>query len=159
MGDDLLPYVDWIFQEIEHRLKTITHNDLHEDNPLFGKPGIGEEVIIIDWQQATRSMGVFDATRLISGSTLPDIRRGHEIEILRICYDALARGGVKDYSWEDARYDLHLSLLAFICYPIEFHTAFIDKLRGGRGYQLTEAIMRRHFASAVDLNAAESLPG
>ncbi|MEM8868724.1 MAG: oxidoreductase family protein, partial [Verrucomicrobiota bacterium] len=158
LGNHLLPYIDWVFAEIEHRPKTITHNDLREDNLLFGAEGTAEEVIIIDWQLTTRSMGVFDVTRLMSGSTLPDLRRGHEIEILKIWHDALLDGGVEDYSWDDARYDLHLALLECICYPIKFHTAFIDKPHEGRGYQLTEAIIRRHFASAVDLNAAEILP-
>ncbi|MEO0794718.1 MAG: phosphotransferase [Verrucomicrobiota bacterium] len=156
LGRSMKPHVEWIFNEIAHRPKTITHNDLREDNLLFGEPGSPDEVIILDWQLATRSMGVFDVSRLMAGSALPDQRRGHEIEILRVWHNTLVENGVEDYYWEEALYDLRLALLQGLTYPIHFHRAFIGET--GRSAELSEAIVRRHFASAIDLQADVALP-
>ncbi|WOO40836.1 oxidoreductase family protein [Rubellicoccus peritrichatus] len=157
LGEKLAPNIDWVINEIACRPKTITHSDLREDNLLFGPDGTEDEVIIVDWQLATRSMGVFDVTRLMAGSSTPDERRGHEIEILRAWHNTLKAEGI-DYYWEEALYDLRLAMLQCICHPVHFHTAFIDKQKG-RSKLLTEAIVRRHFASAVDLQAEVALPG
>lgn len=156
IGRRIGKHVDWIANEIDHRPRTIAHNDLREDNLLFDESGAQTEVIILDWQLATRSMGVFDVARLMGGSALPDLRRGHEIEILRAWYGALVAEGVTDYYWEEALYDLRLALLQFIIFLNHFHHAFIDGK--GRAAQLTEAIIRRTFATAVDLKAGVAMP-
>lgn len=156
LGEKLFPNVDWVINEIACRPKTITHGDLREDNLLFGPEGTKDEVIIVDWQLATRSMGVFDVTRLMAGSETPDERRGHEIEILRVWHNTLLDEGI-DYYWEEALYDLRLAILKCICIPVRFHRAFIGK-QSGRSKQLTEAIIRRHFVSAIDLQAEVALP-
>ncbi|WP_269537964.1 phosphotransferase [Cerasicoccus fimbriatus] len=157
LGRRMKAHIPWLFNEIAHRPKTIVHNDLREDNLLFDESGAETEVIILDWQLATRSMGVFDVARLMAASALPEKRRGHEIEILRAWYAALVAEGVTDYYWQEALYDLRLALLQFICFPVKFHTAFIGN--SGRSAELTKVIFSRGFASAIDLQAGVAMPG
>lgn len=156
VGRRMVEHMAWISNEIRCRPRTVTHNDLREDNLLFDESGAVTEVIILDWQLATRSMGVFDVARLMGGSALPDLRRGHEVEILRAWYGALVAEGVTDYHWEEALYDLRLGILQLISFITHFHPAFINNT--GRSAQLTEAIIRRTFATAVDLQAGVAMP-
>jgi len=156
LGERIGPNVPWILNEIAQRPKTVTHNDLREDNLLFDESGPQTEVIILDWQLATRSMGVFDVARLMAASALPDLRRGHEIEILRAWHGALLAHGVTDYYWEEALYDLRLAMLEFILFLNHLHHAFIGG--EGRAARLTEVIFRRAFATAIDLEAGVAMP-
>lgn len=146
----------WVAAEIARRPRTVVHSDLRADNLLFGPPGTDDEILIVDWQLAIRSMGAFDVARLMGGSELPDERRGHQLDALRAWHDALRDGGVRDYPWADAERDFRLGALAALFFPIHFHTGVIDST--GRSRALAEAIIRRLFASAVELDAASVLP-
>lgn len=156
VGERLGNYVSWLEREIEKRPKTIVHTDLREDNLLFGNPNSDEAILILDWQLAIRSIGVFDVARIIGGSELPSERSGHQLEVLRRWYDALIREGVKDYSWEEAVRDFRLGALQLLCFPVHFHIAFIGS--EGRSMELAKVICRRVFSSAVEIDAASVLP-
>ena len=146
----------WVEAEIERRPRTIVHSDLRADNLLFGAPGTADEVLVVDWQIAIRSMGAFDVARLMGGSELPSERRGHQFEILRAWHDALRESGVDDYAYEDAVRDFRLGALAALSYPVHFHTGVIGST--GRALALAEAICRRLFTSAAEIDAASILP-
>jgi len=152
----LAPNIDWKRAQISKRQKTIVHSDLREDNLLFPPLGSDESILIIDWQIAVRSIGAFDVARLFGGSELPKERKGHEFKVLKRWYDTLLENGVKDYTWEDAIYDLRLGMLSYLCYPVHFHKEVIGAQ--GRGKLLAEAIFSRSFASAVEIGAGSILP-
>jgi hypothetical protein len=156
VGERLGNSISWLEKEIEKRPKTIVHTDLREDNLLFGDPNSDEAILILDWQLAIRSIGVFDVARIIGGSELPSERSGHQFEVLRRWYDALIREGVRDYSWEEAVCDFRLGALQLLCFPVHFHVAFIGS--EGRSMELAKAICRRVFSSAVEIDAATVLP-
>ncbi|WP_309382455.1 oxidoreductase family protein [Cerasicoccus frondis] len=156
LGRRMKEHIPWLFNEIEHRPRTIVHSDLREDNLIYDETGAITEVIILDWQLATRRMGVYDITRLMAASALPEQRRGHEIEILRAWHATLVAEGVTDYYWEEALYDMRLALLEFICFPVKFHKAFIGKT--GRSAEIMKIILTRGFATAIDLQAHVAMP-
>lgn len=156
LGERLRRSRDWLRAEIARRPRTIVHSDLRADNLLFGAPGTAEDVLIVDWQIAIRSMGAFDVARLMGGSELPDERRGHQRDVLRAWHEALREGGVRDYPWADAECDFRLGALAALFFPIHFHSGVIDST--GRARALAEVIIRRLFASAVELDAGSVLP-
>jgi hypothetical protein len=156
VGERLGKSIPWLEEEIEKRPKTIVHTDLREDNLLFGDPNSDDAVLILDWQLAIRSIGVFDVARIIGGSELPSERSGHQLEVLRCWYDALIREGVRGYSWEEAVHDFRLGALQLLCFPVHFHVGFIGC--EGRTMELTEAICRRVFSSAVEIDAVSVLP-
>jgi hypothetical protein len=149
--------IDWKKAEISKRQKTIVHSDLREDNLLFPPPGSNESILIIDWQVTVRSIGAFDVASILGGSEVPKERKGHEFKVLKRWYDTLLQNGVKDYSWEDAVYDLRLGMLSYLCYPVYFHQEMVGT--EGRTKLLAEAIFTRSFASAVEIEAGSILPG
>lgn len=156
VGEKLRGSLDWKKNEIEHRPKTIVHSDLREDNILFGPENSDSHIIILDWQLTIRSIGAFDVARVISGSEIPKERTGHQFEILRKWHNTLIEQGVRDYPWDDAVYDFRLGMLAFLCYPVHFHTAVIDS--EGRTQELAHAIFSRSFRSAAEIDAGSILP-
>jgi Ecdysteroid kinase-like family len=156
VGKKLVSHISWLKESIENRPKTLVHSDLREDNLLFGTPGSESEVIIIDWQLTIRSMGAFDVARVMDGSELPSERKGHHFNVLRWWHDTLIREGVRDYSWDDAQYDLRLAALNCLTYPVHFHDAFIGS--EGRSLELANVLISRHFSSVVEIDAASVLP-
>ncbi len=146
--------LDWVNQEIEKRPRTIAHHDLRADNLLFGPAGSPEEVVILDWQLALRSMGAWDVAKVMSGSELPVERHGHQIDVLRAWHETLLANGVDNYSWDDALRDLRLGALSLLANPVHFHRGMIGAT--GRKKQLGDAMFRRLFASAVEMGV-ESL--
>jgi hypothetical protein len=63
---------------------------------------------------------------------------------------------VRDYPYHQAERDFRLGALAALFYPVHFHTGVIDAT--GRARAVVEAICRRLFASAAEIDAASILP-
>ncbi len=156
LGDRLVGKMSWVDAEIALRPRTIVHTDLRADNLMLGEEGTPEEILILDWQLAIRSMGAFDVARLMGGSELPDERRGHQLDVLRSWHDAILEQGVTDYSWDDACRDLRLGALSVLCYPIHFHDGLLDAT--GRAMAVVETMIRRLFDSATEMDAGSVLP-
>ena len=155
-----------IQNELHKTILFITH-DLNEalrigDRVCIMKDGevvqIGtpEEILILDWQLAIRSMGAFDVARLMGGSELPAERHGHQRDVLRTWHDALLETGVADYPWEDALRDLRLGALSAVCYPVHFHEGLIGAT--GRAKAVIELMCQRLFDSAAEMDAGSILP-
>ncbi|MCI0482175.1 MAG: hypothetical protein L0213_11385, partial [Candidatus Dadabacteria bacterium] len=66
-------------------------------------------------------------------------------------------GGVNDYTLDDAVRDYKLGLLLNLCFPVHFHVGSIGAT--GRTKELIRALVKRDFASALDINAGSVLPG
>jgi hypothetical protein len=156
VGARLCDAVDWLEAEIERRPRTIVHSDLRADNLLFGAPDTDDAVLIVDWQLAIRSMGAFDIARLMGDSELPEERRGHHFDVLRSWHEALLAEGVRDYPYDAAVRDFRLGILAALFYPVHFHKGVIGATDRARA--LVEAICRRLFSAAVEIDAASVLP-
>lgn len=156
IGDKLANSIEWLGKEINGRPKTIVHNDLREDNLLFGEPGSATEVMILDWQLTIRSMGAFDVAFILGGSELPSERKGHHYKVLRRWHEKLIQEGVEAYSFDDAGYDYQLGSLLALCYPVHFHNGFVDPQ--GRKQDLVRVLIDRQFSSAVELAVEEILP-
>lgn len=156
IGEKVVRSVDWLVKEKSRRTKTVVHCDLREDNLMFGKDETENEILIIDWQLAIKSIGAFDVARLVGGSELVLERQGHEFEVLQYWYKELLENGVKNYSWDEAVYDFKLCALFCLCLPIFFHKRSINP--GGRVKKLREVIIRGHFASVEEIDALSILP-
>ncbi len=155
LGERLVGNMQWVDAEIARRPRTIVHTDLRADNLMLGDVGTDEEILILDWQIAIRSMGAFDVARLMGGSELPDERHGHQLDVLRAWHEAIAESGVSDYAWDEALRDLRLGALAALCYPVHFHAGVADAT--GRARAVIEAMCRRLFDSATEMDAGSVL--
>jgi len=156
IGEKLKAHVSWLFEEITSRPKTLTHDDMKEDNLLFGEPGTDEAVVILDWQFAIRSMGANDVARLIGGSELPSERKGRQFEALRHWYDKLLEQGVNNYSWDEAQRDFRLGALSCLSFPVHFHKGIVRA--EGRALEYVIAMYSRLFSLAVEIDAESVLP-
>ncbi|GJM14737.1 MAG: hypothetical protein DHS20C13_00640 [Thermodesulfobacteriota bacterium] len=156
IGEKLRPHISWLFEQIDSRPKTLTHDDMKEDNLLFGKPGTDEAVILLDWQFSIRSMGAMDVARLIGGSELPSEREGRQFEALRHWYDRLLQEGVKDYSWTEAQRDFRLGALSCLTFPVHFHKGIVRA--EGRALEYVIAMYSRLFSHVVEIEADSVLP-
>jgi len=156
IGEKLRPHISWLFQEIALRPKTLTHDDMKEDNLLFGKPGTDEAVILLDWQFAIQSMGAMDVARLIGGSELPSERESRQFEALRHWYDRLLQEGVKNYSWTEAQRDFRLGALSCLTFPVHFHKGIVRA--EGRALEYVIAMYSRLFSFSVEIEADSVLP-
>jgi Phosphotransferase enzyme family len=157
LGKKVSKHAQWIIDEMQSAPPTIVHCDLREDNLLFGKPGTPEEVLIVDWQLAIRGMGAYDIASLQGGSELAAERRGHSYNVLRAWHETLLASGVVGYSYDKALYHFRLASLVCLTLPVYFH---VMALEGGiaRAKGLCETQARRHFGTALDIDAAQILP-
>ncbi len=153
LGERVATHLRWIEERMARGPHTVMHGDLRADNLLFGQG----EVVILDWQLATRSVGAVDVARLLGGSEPPAERRGHQMEVFAGWHEELLRAGVADYSFEEALADFRLGVLHCLFIPVKaFALAGADA--GGRTGRLLDAISERLFASALELEAGDLLP-
>jgi hypothetical protein len=157
LGKRVAKHASWIIDQMQQAPPTIVHCDLREDNLLFGAPGTPEEVLIVDWQLAIRGMGAYDIASLQGGSELAAERKGHALSVLCAWHETLLADGVIDYPYDDALRHFRLASLVCLTLPVYFHMAALE---GGiaRGKRLCETQARRHFGTALDIDAAKILP-
>ena len=156
IGEKLKPHINWLFDEISKSPRTLIHDDMKEDNLLFGEPGTKEAVVILDWQFATRSTGVIDVARLIGGSQTPIVREGHQFESLRYWYELLFENGVKYYSWDEAQRDFKFAALSSLVFPVHFHKGIVRA--EGRALEYVESMYSRLFSFVIEIEADSVLP-
>ncbi len=152
----LVPHATWLQETTAQRPFTIAHYDLREDNLIFGEPGTNQEIVIVDWQLACRSVGAMDPIRLAAGSELPEERRGHEWDVIRVWYDALLQAGVEDYSWEDAQHDTRLGALNLICLYVFFSSNCTNM--NSRGEKLFGLMYGGLFETALAIDVGSVFP-
>ncbi len=157
LGRKVAEHFPWILKQLDGAPPTIVHCDLREDNLLFGPPDTPEEVLIVDWQLAIRGMGAYDMASLQGGSELAAARRGHPYKVLRTWHETLVLSGVKDYAEDEALRHFRLGCLMCLTLPVYFHVAALEGTLA-RSIQLCEAQARRHFAAALEIDAASILP-
>jgi len=158
VGERLLARLAWLEERIAARPMTVIHGDLRADNLLFapGAAGAAPEVVLLDWQLATRSLATIDVARVMGGSEPAAERCGHQLEVFAAWHEALLEGGVRGYSFEDALDDFRLAALYCLVIPVKgLYLAGAEP--GARTARLVDAMAERFYASALELDAARLL--
>lgn len=157
LGERVARHLRWVEERIAERPVTLIHGDLRADNLLFCGEAKHREVVLLDWQLSTRSLGSIDVARLLGDSEPPAERRGHQLEVFSAWHEGLLRAGVADYDFEEALDDFRLGVLYCLFIPVK---AFflVGAEPGGRTGRLIDAIAERLFASAMELDAGSVLP-
>jgi aminoglycoside phosphotransferase (APT) family kinase protein len=75
--------------------RTICHGDFRNDNLLFGP----DRVCIVDWQGAHLGAGLHDVGYLLGTGVPTEIRRNHEVDLVRSYWERLRAFGVP-IDWE-----------------------------------------------------------
>ena len=155
----LLDRQDRLDEELSGRPCTLVHGDLRADNLMLGVEGTEEEVLILDWQTATRSVAAIDVALLVGGSEPPPERAGHYHGLFSGWLDTLRSHGVEGYTEAEAGRDFRLGLLSCMRIPLQAFEAL-----GGpdfptpRAAQLADVLSLRHTSAAIEMDAGDVLP-
>jgi aminoglycoside/choline kinase family phosphotransferase len=144
---DLLDYV------VSVGTPTFTHTDCRAENYLFGGPDGDDVTTVIDFQLATRHVGMWDVTNLLAGSMDPELRRAHEVDLIAEYVDRVRAAGI-DFSVEQATQEYRMSLLQQTTAQV-----ISSDLDGGneRGAALLEQLHLRPILAAIDNDVASVL--
>lgn len=131
---------------------TIIHYDPGIQNVLFDVDGNAGSVALLDWQLMTTARGTLDFAIVMMNTLQPDVRRTHEMKLLRIYHQALVDHGVNDYTIEQAQLDYRRGVLRrFAQYVVSIglggHDAALDKKR--------KYLFPRLIAAVEDLKCSE----
>ena len=76
------------------------HGDYRLDNLLFATPAGGAPVATVDWQTLSIAEPGRDVAYFLGNSLVPELRRAHERDLVRVYHEALLGYGVANYSFE-----------------------------------------------------------
>jgi hypothetical protein len=112
VGERMCERLDDIVGESLAGSRTLCHGDYRAENLMFetGKNGAAG-LVVLDWQFMTQSAGPFDLGGLMSGSVEIELRREHEMSLLRGYHDRLMAGGVEGYDFGQCLHDYRRALL------------------------------------------------
>ncbi|MDQ1425419.1 MAG: hypothetical protein QOD72_2917, partial [Acidimicrobiaceae bacterium] len=130
---------------------TVVHGDYRLDNLLFGTAEGGPPVGVVDWQTVYHGPGVADLSYFLGAGLLPDERRAHEAELVRLYGGRMAAFGVTldgDELWEQYR------LLTMGGVIMSVIASMIVK-QTDRGDDMFMAMANRHGRHALDLEAEQ----
>jgi len=148
-----------LFEQLKSKPKTLIHGDLRADNLMLSKGADrSDEVIILDWQTATQSLGAIDVAFLIAGSEPAAERHGHVHSLVCAWHSKLLDNGITDYSFEEAYEDVRFALLLCLAVPIKaFEELGGPNFKNAREAQLAELMIFRYSQAALDLNISDLL--
>jgi hypothetical protein len=120
VGERMCERLDDIVDESLAGPRTLCHGDFRAENLMFetGKHGAAG-LVALDWQFMTQSAGPFDLGYMMSGSVETELRREHEMGLLRSYHDMLVAGGVEGYDFGRCLRDYRRALLMGFTYCVQ----------------------------------------
>lgn len=150
LGERLVPRLEQYYAK--EAVGSVIHGDYRLDNLLFGTPGGGPPIAVVDWQTHLWGDPLLDVAYFIGAGLLPDDRRAHERDLVAAYREALAAAGVvigADECW--ARYRLH----AIAGWHMAVFAAMVV-VQTDRGDDMFCVMANRHGQQILDLES-ESL--
>jgi len=81
--------------------RTLTHNDFRLDNLLFDDAGNEPSVVVLDFQVVGRGDGSGDLAPFLGCNLDTELRRAHEMDLMRLYHDTMGAAGVGFESFDD----------------------------------------------------------
>jgi aminoglycoside phosphotransferase (APT) family kinase protein len=158
--DQLAASVDAIAEHLRRSCPTTVHGDYKLDNMLFGAPGSGDEIVVLDWQAVGFGSAVEDLAGFLQTSLTIETRRVAEQDLLQLYQRRLEENGVETYPADQLQLDYKLALLTKIagsiggCANIVSGTwAGTDNRRDRRIREYSLMTFQRRIASVLDNDA------
>ncbi len=136
---------------------SIAHTDFRLDNMFFGAPGSATPFAVIDWQLTVRSSPLLDIGYFLSQSLDTELRRAHEMELLRDYHRVLVENGVRNYSFDQCFDDYRFGIQVMLVIPVT--AAGTLDTSSPRAIPLMRVMAERATAAILDLKTWETLPG
>lgn len=140
----------WHYQ-LESKNQVAAHWDYRGDNMLFGQRNGELAMVAIDWT-GLLSGGGKDLGHFLGTSLLPEVRKAHEIELLRHYHETLLAQGVTNFSLQECVDDYRRNLF----YPIHVVLSVTDSVDvDDRGNRLFMSFFNRACDAIRESNALE----
>jgi hypothetical protein len=153
IGERMCSTLDGIFRDASAGPRTICHGDFRADNLMFTGAADAPGLTCVDWQLVVQAAGPYDIGYMMSGSVNPDIRRDHEMALLRDYHADLEAAGVEGYGFDRCLHDYRRALLIGLTYLSQSGAAC--DLTHPRTEALYEAWAMRLDSAVHDLALAE----
>lgn len=142
---------DYWRYSLECKNQVAAHCDFRGDNMLFGQRDGDLAMVTIDWAGLLigggRDLGHFLGTSLI-----PELRKTHELELLKHYHESLLAQGVSDFSLQECIDDYRRNLF----YPVHVVVSVTESVNvDARGKQLFVSMFNRACEAIKDLDALE----
>ena len=157
IGERLGTQVGDILDRFNDGPRTLLHGDLRLDNMFFPSGPGDAPLALIDWQIAVRGAGTYDIAYFMSQSVDIELRRKHEMDLLRLYHGLLTEAGIGEYSFADVLEHYRWGVLFCFAYPVI--GGGMGDLSNERGYQLATTMMNRSAAAILDWRAGDLLEG
>jgi hypothetical protein len=92
----------------------------------------------------------------MSGNVASDVRRSNEMSLIRLYWNALCDGGVRDYSFDDCLRDYRTSVLFCLVYNV-ITIGTLDPANE-RGVKLFYTLLDRVTTAILDNDAGKMIP-
>jgi aminoglycoside/choline kinase family phosphotransferase len=132
---------------------TIVHRDFRLDNLLFGNWGGSRGVAILDWQTASEGVAISDLSYFVGSALLPEVRVGHEREVVDHYVSVINTYGVgisKEEAWRQYR------LFSFGGFVMAIIASMLVE-QTERGDEMFMAMANRHGQQILQLEALSFL--
>jgi thiamine kinase-like enzyme len=143
IGEKLSTVLDDMGAHLALGARTLCHGDYRASNLMATTGPAGPQLVVLDWQVAMQARGTFDIGYLMSASVTSELRREHEMALLRDYHQRLLDGGVERYDFEQCLFDYRSALLMGFTYLVQAGAA------ADREHPRTEAFF------SADLGLAE----
>lgn len=137
---------------------TLVHGDLNPGNILSPLPGFEGKTYLIDRQPFDWSLATWLAASDLAYAMVlwlePEVRREHEVKVLKTYYASLLAKGITGYTWEQLWLDYRLC--AMQCIYIPFEWCLLESDRKNMDW-VWKPEFRRVLAAVQDLNCLDLL--
>ena len=149
--------MDQLRARVDSMPMSITHSDFRLDNMFFGARGSATPFALIDWQLVIRATPLADIGYFLSQSLDIELRRAHEMELLRDYHRVLVENGVRDYSFAQCFEEYRFGVQFMVVIPVTAGST-LDR-SNPRALPLMRAMAERATAAILDLKTYETLAG
>ena len=146
-----------LFEVQSRQPRTVVLNDVKARHMFFKTKGDVEAVSIVDFQLAVQGRGALDVSRFFGSSLATDVRRAHELELLRVYHDVLMAQGVTGYPFETLFTDYRFGHLQNLVDWMAVEAQGLQARGGAKLQDIQEEQLRRYTAAIEDLDCAELL--
>ena len=133
--------------------RTLIHGDCRLDNIFFGDDP-AEPPTFIDWQLLSCGRGVYDIAYFLGTNLSPELRREHELELVRRYHSTVSERDASGYGFERCLRDYRLAMLLVFGFWVQTAGAATFPVAA---YPLRDAALTRVSAALLDLDAGELL--
>jgi hypothetical protein len=157
LGARLKQHVVAVKRYLGQQPRTFLHGDFHLHNLLFDSTSGARTLAVIDWQACSRGRATRDLAHFLVTGLLPDTRRAHERDLLRLYHTILTEHGVEGYPFEQCLHDYRFTMLDELHFLVMV-LAHIDFSVNEAAGRLRDMAIVRVGAAILDHDAGELLP-